>query len=249
MATFPVNVDVGILCAEFPLNTTVADALLASILPVVRLILPFSVSVLEPTVKVPAVRVRSFTIVKLWLLLNPALLFKVRLFILPVKTAAGIICADEPLKTAVADALLASKFPKERLILPFNVSVLEPTVKVPAVRVRALAIVKLWLLLNPALLFKVRLFIFPVKADAGILCADEPLNTAVADALLASMLPDVRLILPFNVSVLAPTVSVPEVKVSVFAKVKLLLKVTPALLLIVKDVFEPSVKVPLPLIV
>jgi hypothetical protein len=249
MATFPVNVDVGILCAEFPLNTTVADALLASILPVVRLILPFSVSVLAPTVRVPAVKVRSLATVKLWLLLNPALLLRVRLFTLPVNAEAGILWAAEPLKTTVADALLALILPAPRLIVPLRLRVYAPTVNVPAVKVKVLATVIPWLVLKPELLFKVRLLIFPVNAEAGILCAEDPLNTTVADALLASMLPDVRLMLPLRVRVLAPVVRVPAVRVRVLGKIKFLLNVTPELLFIVKDVFEPSVKVPLPLIV
>ena len=67
-------------------------------------------------------------------------------------------------------------------------------------------------MVNPALLFKVKLLILPVNVDAGIVCAVEPPNTTVAEALLASMFPEPRLIAPFMVKVLAPTVKVPEVK-------------------------------------
>ena len=89
----------------------------------------------------------------------------------------------------------------------------------------------------------------PVKVEAGILCADEPLNVTVAEALLASIFPDVRLILPFNVRVFAPTVKVPEVKVNVFGNVRFRLRETPLLLFIINEVFEPIVNVPLPLMV
>ena len=60
----------------------------------------------------------------------------------------------------------------------------------------------------------------PVKVEAGILCADEPLNVTVAEALLASIFPNVRLILPLIVNVVEPTVNVPDVNVSEFVTVK-----------------------------
>ena len=61
----------------------------------------------------------------------------------------------------------------------------------------------------------------PVKVAAGILCANKPLNSSVADTLLAFMFPEVRVMLPFSVKVFAPTVNVPDVNVSVFATVRL----------------------------
>jgi hypothetical protein len=51
--------------------------------------------------------------------------------------------------------------------------------------------------------------------EAGIVCAVDPPNTIVAEALLASIFPEVVLMLPFKVNVFAPTVRVPEVRVSV----------------------------------
>ncbi len=70
-------------------------------------------------------------------------------------------------------------------------------------------------ILKPALLFNVKLPTLPVKVDAGNVCSEEPPKTTDAEALLASMLPDVRLMDPFRVIVLAPTVKVPEDNVSV----------------------------------
>ena len=104
-------------------------------------------------------------------------------------------------------------------------------------------------MLNPALLFKVKLLILPVNVEAGMLCADEPLNTIVAEALLASILPAVWLMLPFRVKVFAPKDSVPEARLSELGKTKERPRVTPLILLIVKDVLLPIVKVPPPLIV
>ena len=69
-------------------------------------------------------------------------------------------------------------------------------------------------MLKPALLFNVRLLILPVNVEAGIDCAAEPLNTTVVDALLASILPDVRLMLPLRIKLTEPVVNVPEVSVS-----------------------------------
>lgn len=89
----------------------------------------------------------------------------------------------------------------------------------------------------------------PVNVDAGIDCAVEPLNKTVAEALLASMLPEEVLMLPFMVSVFAPTVRVPEVRVSVLGNVRFRLSATPLLLLILSVVLEPMVNVPLPPIV
>ncbi len=64
-------------------------------------------------------------------------------------------------------------------------------------------------------MLNVKLLILPVNVEAGIVCADEPPNTTVAEALLASMLPDVVLMDPLTVNVFAPTESVPEDNVSV----------------------------------
>ena len=75
-------------------------------------------------------------------MVNPLLLLSVNLVTLPVKVEAGILCAEEPLKSTIADALLASILPDERLILPLRVRVLAPTVKVPLVRLIAPAMVK-----------------------------------------------------------------------------------------------------------
>ena len=60
---FPVNAAEGIDCAVELLNTTVADVLLAFILPDERLILPLSVSVFAPVVNVPEVSVNALDMV------------------------------------------------------------------------------------------------------------------------------------------------------------------------------------------
>ena len=90
----------------------------------------------------------------------------------------------------------------------------------PEVSVSVPASVSDSLQLNPAVLFSVILLIVPVNKDAGIDCADEPPNITVADALLASILPDVRLMLPLRVSSVAPIFNVPEVNASVLPIVK-----------------------------
>jgi len=64
----------------------------------------------------------------------------------------------------------------------------------------------------------------PVKVEAGILCADEPLNVTVAEALLASIFPNVRLILPFIFKVLLPTTRVPLFSVNMPDRTRLLFK-------------------------
>jgi len=61
---------------------------------------------------------------------------------------------------------------------------------------------------------------FPVKVEGGILWADEPLNITVAEPLLASIFPDVRVMLPLSVNVVEPTVNVPDVKLSAFEMVR-----------------------------
>ena len=61
---------------------------------------------------------------------------------------------------------------------------------------------------------------FPVNVDKGIFCADEPLNVTVAEVLLASIFPNVRVMLPLSVNVVEPTVNVPDVKLSAFEMVR-----------------------------
>lgn len=68
-------------------------------------------------------------------------------------------------------------------------------------------------MIKPLLLFNMMLLTFPVKVEAGMLWADDPLKVTLADALLASIFPEVRFMLPFNVSVFAPIANVPAVKV------------------------------------
>ena len=66
----------------------------------------------------------------------------------------------------------------------------------------------------------------PEKIDAGMLCAVEPLKINVADVLLASIDPDVRVIdEPVYFNVRAPITSVPFVSVTSPDIVGLLLKV------------------------
>lgn len=110
--------------------------------------------------------------------------------------------------------------PDVRATVPFSVKVFVLMFNAPEVSVSVPASVSDSLQLNPALLFSVILLIVPVNRDAGIVCAVEPPNTTVADALLASIFPDVRLMLPLIVSSVAPIFNVPEVNASVFPIVK-----------------------------
>ena len=122
----------------------------------------------------------------------------------------------------------------------------------PAVRVRVPEIITLWLFVSPLLLFTVKLLMFPVNVPSGILCDDEPLNTTVAVALLASMFPEVLLMLPFKVKVLEPMVKIPEASDNVVplpmvsAPVKLVLaeNTTPLALVTVKEPELPKLLVP-----
>ena len=135
--------------------------------------------------------------------------------------------------------------------LLFNVVMLFAS-NTPVFSVRVPAIITLWLFVSPLLLFTVKLLMFPVNVPSGILCDDEPLNTTVAAALLASIFPEVLIMFPFKVKVLEPTVKVPEESDSVVplpmvsAPVKLLFaeNTAPLALVTVKEPELPKLLVP-----
>ena len=127
-----------------------------------------SITLFEPEVILPEVKVSVPPIVKSDPKVIPPAPFKVILLHVPVNVLAGIVNALVLVNATVALALLASIFPvyvvpSLLMVEPLSVNVLAPTVKVPLVRERLLVIVEL--LLRVTLAFMIKLDGLPSVAE------------------------------------------------------------------------------------
>ena len=110
----------GIDWAALPLKIMVPED--ALITPLVRLMVPLMVWVVEPILYVPLVSVRAVVMVVLEAVVTPPVLLMVRLFTGLLNVPEGMVMAVLPLKNIVPEE--ASMVPLVRLIVPRMVWVL-----------------------------------------------------------------------------------------------------------------------------
>ena len=156
------NMDAGRLIAEEFVNIKLADALLASILPLVRTgEFPDIVRVLDPTVRVPAVNVNVPPMLRSPYKLIPVALFIVKL----LSTKAGILMFAPVPPIIILVELPPVTVPVMAVTTPLNVKVFGPIAKFPAISAIPLFIVKSPFNVNPLALFIVNESIWLLTKD------------------------------------------------------------------------------------
>ena len=200
---------------ELPPKTRLDDEVVASLDGVPAIVGPLSVSVLAPTENVPLVKVRVPLIVGLLFNVTPLLLLIVRLF--NPDTLLGMTTEDElPPKTRLDDEEVDRLAGVPAIVGPLSVSVLEPTVNVPLVKVNVPLMVIPLLRLRPALLISVRLLKVFVPLP---LIVWRLLPLKVTKPLPGVKVPPLLVQLPFRIA-LSPGVKLP---VAVLVKLPLML--------------------------
>ncbi len=199
-------------------------------LPVAReMVAPVPRVRFEPFDRAPLVRVSVPLTVTAPLRLIPLARLITRLFKV---TAGRAVLAPAPLKVMFAEA------PPVRLPLvvemaPLSVSVLAPIESAPLARVSVALMVGLPFNVTPLALLTVRLFNAATLLGT-VMLVELPPKERLEEEVVAKLPAVTAIAGPLSVKVLAPTVKVPLVRVSVPPKVKLLFKVMPLVLLTVR---------------
>ena len=175
--TLELKTEAGKVSAEVLVNTSVAEALLASMLPELRVkLLPERVRVFDPTVSVPAVSARVPATLTLPVSVRPLERFSVRLF---NATAGRLVPAPEPAMT-MFELLPPVKLPEVYEIAPSSVRVFAPMENAPLVSVRLPVTSRLPDKVTPFALLIIRLGIVEeANAEAVSVCRAEELNSTV----------------------------------------------------------------------